>query len=548
MPFGKLFGRNQPPQPSPAPRLEPTEQVVSPWEAQNEETIAELARFIDFAEGFTIGFIEVSFPDDIESLLKVLRKRPECRLVDFQIFDISDPNLTYLQDELTQRINQLPKPVSTLIVPKRVILIKGLENAIGLFGDYPPVLQDLNFVRDALADSVPYPVLFCLPSYAINRVIKYAPDFWSWKSGVFKFKSIQSSEDNASIRGLHATKLMGSLTQLERQERLQLLERLAQEFSPLEGHRSKDDLRVCAKALIELAHLHTNFGEFLKSQEVLDQTIKILDSSNWQPEIPQDTVLRLQYLRWLGFLSLRLGKLADAESAFQTSLAINKGIDEFEKEHILELLGRVEAEKGNLDGAAFLYEKSLFITEHLGNADRKSTILSSIGGLKFKQGLLEEAIALYQQSLEIEDRIGNAQGKAATLHNIATIRSQQGQLEEAIALYQKSLAIKERIGDAKGKAETLNNLASIRSRQGQLEEAIALYQQSLEINERIGNAQGKANSLWWLGHIASQKGDFTAAINYLQESLDILHRISSPDAAKVQAILVQVQAQSSSDS
>jgi len=167
--FNKLFGDKQPPKsPDTSPSVN-SERAISPWEAQNEETIDELANFIDFAEGFTVGFVEVSFPEDIDNLLKVLRLRPECRNVEFHVFDFSDPNLTYLQDEFIQRINQLPQPFSALLTPKRVILVKGLENSIGMFGDYPPVLQDLNFVRDALADSVQYPVLFCLPSYAINR-------------------------------------------------------------------------------------------------------------------------------------------------------------------------------------------------------------------------------------------------------------------------------------------------------------------------------------------------------------------------------------------
>ncbi|PSN13843.1 hypothetical protein C7293_14175 [filamentous cyanobacterium CCT1] len=512
MPFGKLFGRSEPPKPSTSDSS-PTEQVVSPWEAQNEDTIAELARFIDFAEGFTIGFVEVSFPEDIDDLLKVLRKRPECRLTEFYVFDLSDPNLTYLQDELIQRINQIVKPISTLVNPKRVILVMGLENSIGLFGDYPPVLQDLNFVRDALADSVPYPVLFCLPSYAINRVIKFAPDFWSWKSGLFKIKSVQNSEDNASIRALYATKLLGSLNQLERQERVQLLECLVQEFSPLEGHRNKDDLRVCVKALIQLAVIHTNYGEYSKSEEILDQAIKILDSPDWQPEKLQDTVLRLDYLRWRGFLSLCLGNVADAENNFKASLLINDEIDEFEEGHILQLLGRIEAKRGNLNEAATLYKKSLAISERSGIAGLESKILSLINL------------------------------KASTLYHMAKLQAMQGQIEEAIALLQQSLDINERIGDAQDKALTLHAIADIKAGQGQVDEAIALYQQSLTIKERIGDEKGQAICLLLIGYITSQQGDLVTAIPYLQESLDILQRIGSPDAATVQAHLEQAQAQ-----
>jgi hypothetical protein len=93
----------------------------------NQQVFAELATFLDFAKGLTIGFLEVSFGTD----------------------------------ELSE---------------------------------YPPVLQDLNFVRDAYSTSVPYPILFVLPDYAITRIAKYAPDFWAGRSGVFTFKTLETNQ------------------------------------------------------------------------------------------------------------------------------------------------------------------------------------------------------------------------------------------------------------------------------------------------------------------------------------------------------------------
>ena len=70
---------------------------------------------------------------------------------------------------------------------KLVLVVQGLEATIGTdgVGAYPPVLQDLNFIRDAYRQSVPHPLLFVLPDYAITRVSQYAPDFWAWSSGLF---------------------------------------------------------------------------------------------------------------------------------------------------------------------------------------------------------------------------------------------------------------------------------------------------------------------------------------------------------------------------
>ena len=92
-----------------------------------------------------------------------------------------------------------------------------------------------------------------------------------------------------------------------------------------------------------------------------------------------------------------------------------------------------------------------------------------------------------------------------------------------------------------GKAATLHQMAGIYVQQGEVEQAIALYQQSLGIKERIGDVQGKTATLAMLGNLLANTGDFQIAIPYLQESLTILQHLKSPDAAKVQMMLEQIQ-------
>ncbi|MBD1914901.1 tetratricopeptide repeat protein [Leptolyngbya sp. FACHB-60] len=461
-------------------------------------------------------------------MLKVLRKRLECHLTEFYVFDLSDPSLTYLQDELSQRIDQIANSISTLVNPKRVILVKGLENSIGLFGDYPPVLQDLNFVRDALADSVPYPVLFCLPSYAINRVIKFAPDFWSWKSGVFRILASHDRQDEASIYALHTRKLLGGASQLEKQEQIKLLEKLAQEFDPLAANRNKTDLRIAVQALIELGIVYISSGEFLKAQAALKPTTQIFVKSEWQPETQRDVAIRIRYLIWQGWLDCRLGRVAQANQGLNTALVLSGQIDLDLKAVSSSCLGRLKAQQGQIEKAITLFQQALDIHEHIGHPQGKARNLHAIASIKVQQGQVEEAIALFQQSVVIYEHIGDAHGKAATLNAIASIKVQQGQVEEAITLFQQSMVIYEHIGDAHGKAATLNEIAKIKVQQGQVEEAITLFQQSLKIDERIGNPYGKAATLKEIAKIKAQQGQVEEASKLFQQSLDIFERIGSP--------------------
>lgn len=71
----------------------------------NQQEFAELLTFIDFAEEFTIGFIEINFPPDAELLIEELKTSPECQDIQFFTINLIDPNLRFFRDEI---LNILP--------------------------------------------------------------------------------------------------------------------------------------------------------------------------------------------------------------------------------------------------------------------------------------------------------------------------------------------------------------------------------------------------------------------------------------------------------
>ncbi len=154
---------------------------------QNQQEFAELLTFIDFAEGLTIGFVEVNQEQNKTWLVAALRESLAETEIALEGVNFSqEQDFRFLREALMQQIGRINTD------KKLVLIIQGLEAAIGTdrVGAYPPILQDLNFVRDAYRWSVPHPLLFVLPDYAIRRMGQYAPDFWSWKSGLFYFKAI----------------------------------------------------------------------------------------------------------------------------------------------------------------------------------------------------------------------------------------------------------------------------------------------------------------------------------------------------------------------
>ncbi|MEH2171052.1 MAG: hypothetical protein V7K41_31240 [Nostoc sp.] len=71
-----------------------------------------------------------------------------------------------------------------------------------------------------------------MPNYAISRLAKFAPDFWAWKSGLFRFKITELARDRAIASTLNADTNIERLPTPEQQERINLLHSLLMEYSP----------------------------------------------------------------------------------------------------------------------------------------------------------------------------------------------------------------------------------------------------------------------------------------------------------------------------
>ncbi|MEH2147438.1 tetratricopeptide repeat protein [Nostoc sp.] len=67
----------------------------------------------------------------------------------------------------------------------------------------------------------------------------------------------------------------------------------------------------------------------------------------------------------------------------------------------------------------------------MGNLQGKAATLYCLGRIYANKGDVEQALALYNQSLEINERIGYIQGKAATLDCLGRIYANKGEVDEA---------------------------------------------------------------------------------------------------------------------
>ena len=145
---------------------------------RNAEALQKIAIFADLSEGFTVGFVEVASKLECALAIQSLEAHNDNPEVQWISLRFDDPDLRYLITAISDALQQIE-----LIPEKKVVLLlSGLELAIDAYRDYPVILSNLNIARDTYTHKLPYPMLFFLPSYAITRFARFAPDFWAWKS------------------------------------------------------------------------------------------------------------------------------------------------------------------------------------------------------------------------------------------------------------------------------------------------------------------------------------------------------------------------------
>ena len=502
----------------------------------NQESFDQLLTFVDIVpdNAFDLGFIESNFAKDRDAIIQALISHPDCQEMQFEIWDFPQPDLRFLMDEI---LKVLPT-VKVQPHKKLILIVRGLEHSIGITGEDPPMLVDLNWVRDAYPIKVPHPMLFCLPHYAIARIASFAPDLWAKNSGTFVFKTPANTKDEAVSQTLDASKGITNCEVPEKQERIDLLKRFLMEYTPSHGRKETEgNLKNRIRILNELGIAYRSRSEYPTAKYYLEQA---LDLAKDEEEL---RYLKANTLQELGISYANQGEVGKALQFYQESLELKEKIGNLQgKAATFHNLAIIYANQGEVAKAIALYEKSLELQEKIGNVQGKAATLHQLAGIYANQGEVAKAISFYEQSLELEEKIGNDQGKAATLHCLAIIYANQGEVAKAIAFYEESLELQEKIGNVPGKAATLHCLAIIYATQGEVAKAIAFYQQSLELKEQIGDSRGKAATFAMLGQLlADKKKDFTKALNYLQQSLDILQHLRSPDAETVRQLIAGVQ-------
>jgi tetratricopeptide (TPR) repeat protein len=495
------------------------------------------------------------------NLLIAVGDDPELRREIIEQYETElSPNIRAYRVELAQREPSLRAAVASVVETDEylrqggaaVVTVTGAEKLLFLkFGDGSEDTKSpqekffgyLQWTREALRQ-FPFSIVLWVTAQLEKELAKKAPDFWSWRKGVFRFQSttkaaissrelsemlpfieprLFSESDDPEDFLLPLADLQQLIIQTEQQRGLKDPSLSSLYASIGKIYKNRIERGECQDYVQEQALAIEYFQKAITLQKKLDQELELADSLNNRAEL-----YRFQ------------GRDEQAEPLLVQALEMRKrilGEDHPDVASSLNNLASLYKSQGRYEDAEPLYVQALEMRKRIFGEDHPdlASSLNNLAELYRSQGRYEEAEPLYVQALEIRKRIlgEHHPDVASSLNNLALLYKSQGRYKDAEPLLVQALEMRKRIlgENHPSVATSLNNLALLYKSQGRYKDAEPLLVQALEMRNRIFGEDhpSVASSLNNLASLYYSQGRYEEAEYLLVQALEIFKRIFGED-------------------
>ncbi|MDF0552131.1 tetratricopeptide repeat protein [Kamptonema sp. UHCC 0994] len=393
----------------------------------------------------------------------------------------------------------------------------------------------LQWTREGLR-AFPFPIVLWITNDIFGKINRRAPDFWSWRKGVFRFEAVKVSlvsvSGSIAVIGEDVSK-DSSLSNSNHNDFLLSLEDLQGLIEQTRSRNGDKDPKLAGlySRIAQVYEARLDRGESEDYRKERELAIGYLyQASELQKEIGLkfDLVASLNRLGWIFAVQ---GRLKDAIEVHHESLAIAQEIGDRQGEGTsYHSLGITYYSIGEYQQGIQFLQQSLEISREIGDRKGEATSYRGLGNAYNSLGEYQQGIQFLQQSLEISQEIGDRQGEATSYRNLGIADNFLGKYQQAIQLLQQSLEISREIGDRQAEASSLNNLGRAYNALGEYQQAIQLLQQSLEISREMGYRQAESHSYGNLGRAYNALGEYQQARHLYQQFLEISREIGDRQA------------------
>ncbi|MEL6491921.1 MAG: tetratricopeptide repeat protein [Cyanobacteria bacterium J06621_3] len=493
---------------------EASEQISRNWDAQNEEALRKLILTVE------------ANSQSLELLIAVCDDRNlQARMIEQYEAALREEGIAPFRVRLNPKEPSMRRSVAALVAAEprlhsgepAVVTVLNVEALLGVtLGEEKSEAErfffSLQWTREALL-RFEFAVVLWVPDRIATEIGRRAPDFWSWRGGVFEFVAEAGTGNENAAQSVDSV----SLDRRENQQSERSAEELLGQVKALEETAPESALLIT---------LYNDLGEVYEGRYEYGEALVWCEKALALSERKENLQGQARSLGNIGD-SLRFsGRPADSIRYYQQQLEIvRKTGDRRDEAASLGNLGNAYHSLGQYQRAIDFQQQSLEMKREIGDRSGEAASLGNLGITNRNLGQYQRAIDFYQQQLEIAQEIGDRSGEAASLGNLGIAYRTLGQYQRAIDFQQRSLEMKREIGDRRGEANSLGNLGNTYNSLGQYRRAIDFHQQSLEMKREIGDRRGEANSLGGLGIAYRNLGQYQHAIDCHQQSLEIKREI-----------------------
>ncbi|MEM7717243.1 MAG: tetratricopeptide repeat protein, partial [Cyanobacteria bacterium P01_A01_bin.68] len=339
--------------------------------AEPQEEYQAFLRTLERTEGFRLLFVQCTPVEGDELITKVKEELPKKTI---EVLQFEEPI-----DNLYQIVKDLPNREQI-----NILFIQGLEHSLyeyeqTKFGEkserfayswkgVPKILNHLNLHRERFRDTFDICFVFLLRSFSLKYFIHRAPDFFDWRSSIFKFPTKPELLEQESSRLLEEGdyKKYLSLTPQEKIQKILEIEELVQE-----KHQTADSK---AELLREQGRVFDAAQEYEAAFKAFDKAVE------FKPDYHQAWDNR-------GIALRQLGRLKEAIASYDKAV-------EFKPDYhrAWNIRGLTLHDLGRLEEAIASYDKAVEFKPDYHQAWNNR-------GIALRQlGRLEEAIASYDKA------------------------------------------------------------------------------------------------------------------------------------------------------
>jgi tetratricopeptide (TPR) repeat protein len=444
-----------------------------------------------------------------------------------------------LRQALEDLVNQEPNLLNT----KQVLVTVFADELLGIRLQQPKSAREafvfsLQWTREALQD-FQFPIVLWLSTAIAKDLVTQAPDFWSWRGGVFEFEqafsiSERSAFDTTLTDSVEIPNTQNSNFLIESAQQIEELKELIKNLQAQDPQSTL--LASLHNRLADLYQSRLDQGAFEDYQQEQSLAIQALHAAIALQETQNLRVELASSLNHLAALYDSQGRYSEAEPLYVRSLAIREhelGANHPDVAQSLNNLALLYKSQGHYSKSEPLHVQALRIWEQQLGANHLdvATSLNNLAGLYDSQSRCSEAESLYVRALEIREQQLGAKHPdvAASLNNLAELYQAQGRYSEAEPLYVRALEIWEQQLGANHPtvATSLNNLAELYRVQGHYSEAESLYVRALEIKKQQLGAKhpAVAISLNNLAELYKLQGRYSDAESLYVRCLGILFSV-----------------------